>query len=165
MPVIVLFFLAMLFGVGFLGFMVSRYLAMYQLGYSQTVWDPFFGFDPGGSGAVLDSEMSHMWPVSDAGLGGELVEPVEQLGDRGPLVGGSAEPVHDELDQSRRVAERVERRRGLDQLREAVDARRLVAAAGVRDPLGDRVVEGGCEAPGIGLRTDRRPQLRIGLLG
>lgn len=53
---------------GFLGFCVSRYLAMYQLGYSQTVWDPFFGFQ-GGSKQVLDSQMSHALPISDAGLG------------------------------------------------------------------------------------------------
>lgn len=53
---------------GFLGFVVSRYLAMYQLGYSQTVWDPFFGFETG-TERVLDSKMSHSLPVSDAGLG------------------------------------------------------------------------------------------------
>jgi hypothetical protein len=47
---------------------VSRYLAAYQLGYIDTVWDPFFGFEEG-TQRVLDSEMSHMWPVSDAALG------------------------------------------------------------------------------------------------
>ncbi len=57
-----------LIALGFAGLVVSRYLAAYQLGYIDSVWDPFFGFD-GGTARVLDSEMSHMWPVSDAGLG------------------------------------------------------------------------------------------------
>ncbi len=52
---------------GFLGFIVSRYLAAFQLGYLQEVWDPFFGES---SRRVLDSKMSHMWPISDGGLGG-----------------------------------------------------------------------------------------------
>lgn len=53
---------------GFLGWIVSRYLATYQLGYSNYVWDPFFGFAEG-TQRVLDSNMSHAWPISDAGLG------------------------------------------------------------------------------------------------
>lgn len=53
---------------GFLGFVVSRYLTMFQLGYIDRVWDPFFGFQ-GGTEKVLNSKMSHMWPISDAGLG------------------------------------------------------------------------------------------------
>jgi hypothetical protein len=53
---------------GFLGFVVSRYLAAYQLGYITWVWDPFFGFQEG-SKQVLDSKMSHSWPISDAALG------------------------------------------------------------------------------------------------
>jgi uncharacterized membrane protein len=53
---------------GFLGFVVSRYLAMFQLGYIDYVWDPIFGFRSG-SEKVLNSQMSHMWPISDAGLG------------------------------------------------------------------------------------------------
>ncbi|HEX5169090.1 MAG TPA: vitamin K epoxide reductase family protein [Cyclobacteriaceae bacterium] len=51
---------------GFLGWMVSRYLAAYQLGYSSDIWDPFFG---NGSVNVLNSEMSRSLPISDAGLG------------------------------------------------------------------------------------------------
>ncbi len=51
---------------GFAGWMVSRYLAAFQLGYIDAVWDPFFG---NGSRLVLNSDMSHMWPISDAGLG------------------------------------------------------------------------------------------------
>lgn len=57
-----------LIALGFVGLVVSRYLAAYQLGYLDTVWDPFFGFG-GGTEQVLDSDMSHMWPVSDAGMG------------------------------------------------------------------------------------------------
>jgi hypothetical protein len=57
-----------LIALGFAGLVVSRYLAAYQLGYVDAVWDPFFGFD-GGTARVLDSDMSHTWPVSDAGLG------------------------------------------------------------------------------------------------
>jgi len=50
----------------FLCWMISRYLAAYQLGYLETVWDPFF--DPGTKG-VLESSVSKAFPVSDAGLG------------------------------------------------------------------------------------------------
>lgn len=53
---------------GFAGLVVSRYLAMFQLGYIDYVWDPFFGFKEG-TERVLNSQMSHMWPVSDAGFG------------------------------------------------------------------------------------------------
>ena len=51
---------------GFVGFLASRYLGAFQLGYLDTIWDPFFG---GGTRQVLNSDMSHMWPVSDAALG------------------------------------------------------------------------------------------------
>jgi hypothetical protein len=51
---------------GFIGWLISRYLAAFQLGYINTVWDPFFG---DGTRRVLTSEMSKMWPISDAGLG------------------------------------------------------------------------------------------------
>ena len=51
---------------GFLGFLVSRYLGAYQLGFITSAWDPFFGAS---TERVLNSDMSHMWPVSDAALG------------------------------------------------------------------------------------------------
>jgi len=51
---------------GFMGWLVSRYLATYQLGYSDSVWDPFFGES---SLLVLDSDMSHSLPISDGALG------------------------------------------------------------------------------------------------
>jgi hypothetical protein len=60
---------AVLIGLGFAGMMVSRYLGAYQLGYIESVWDPFFGF-AAGTRPVLDSQMSHTWPISDAALGG-----------------------------------------------------------------------------------------------
>jgi hypothetical protein len=48
------------------GWLVSRYLAAYQLGYIATVWDP--AFDPG-SHVVLTSNVSWSLPIPDAGLG------------------------------------------------------------------------------------------------
>jgi hypothetical protein len=51
---------------GFAGWLVSRYLAMFQLGYLASAWDPFFGES---TRRVLNSGMSHAWPISDAGLG------------------------------------------------------------------------------------------------
>lgn len=51
---------------GFLGLVASRYLAMFQLGYIDTIWDPFFG---DGTRLVLNSSMSHSLPVSDGALG------------------------------------------------------------------------------------------------
>ncbi|HSX38740.1 MAG TPA: vitamin K epoxide reductase family protein [Chlamydiales bacterium] len=50
----------------FVCWMISRYLASFQLGYIDTVWDPFFS---PGTKAVLESKVSKAFPVSDAGLG------------------------------------------------------------------------------------------------
>lgn len=52
---------------GVIGFLISRYLTAYQLGYIDQVWDPFF--NPG-TAAVITSETSKAWPIPDAGLGG-----------------------------------------------------------------------------------------------
>lgn len=49
-----------------LGFFVARYMGAFQLGYIDTVWDPFFG---DGTRKVLTSDVSHAFPVSDATLG------------------------------------------------------------------------------------------------
>lgn len=57
---------APMIGLAFIGWLISRYLAAFQLGYSQTVWEPFFGE---GTVTVLTSEVSRMMPISDAGLG------------------------------------------------------------------------------------------------
>ncbi|HEV2074553.1 MAG TPA: vitamin K epoxide reductase family protein [Thermomicrobiales bacterium] len=51
---------------GLISFLISRYLAAYQLGHIDTVWDPFFKT---GTARVLTSDVSKAWPVSDAGLG------------------------------------------------------------------------------------------------
>jgi nucleoside-diphosphate-sugar epimerase/uncharacterized membrane protein len=57
----------------FVGLFVSRYLAAYQLGHIDGLWDPFFG--PGdapvsnGSEAVVTSWISKGFPIADAGLG------------------------------------------------------------------------------------------------
>jgi hypothetical protein len=53
-------------GLGFFGWLVSRYLGAFQLGYSDFVWDPFFGES---SIKVLNSNMSHSLPVSDGAFG------------------------------------------------------------------------------------------------
>ena len=51
---------------GWFGFFVARYLAGYQLGYTNSIWDPFFG---DGTRQILTSDVSESFPVSDAGLG------------------------------------------------------------------------------------------------
>jgi hypothetical protein len=49
------------------GWLISRYLAAYQLGHIDTVWDPFFG--EASTISVLTSSVSQSFPVPDAGLG------------------------------------------------------------------------------------------------
>jgi uncharacterized membrane protein len=51
---------------GFLGLVVSRYLAAFQMGYLTGVVDPLFGRS---SEHVLNSSMSLSLPISDAGVG------------------------------------------------------------------------------------------------
>ncbi len=57
-----------------LGLYVSRYLAGYQLGHIQSVWDPFFAGSPtdprNGTEEIVTSWVSTALPVSDAALGG-----------------------------------------------------------------------------------------------
>ncbi len=57
---------SILIALGFAGFIVSRYLAAYQMGFINSIWDPFFG---DGSRLVLHSKMSESLPISDGGLG------------------------------------------------------------------------------------------------
>jgi nucleoside-diphosphate-sugar epimerase len=56
------------------GLQVSRYLASYQLGQVQGVWEPFFAgsaVDPrNGTEEIITSHVSKAWPVSDAAVGG-----------------------------------------------------------------------------------------------
>jgi Vitamin K epoxide reductase family/SPW repeat len=51
---------------GCVGWFVARYMAAYQLGYRDSVWDPIFG---DGTLKVITSNVSRSFPVSDAGLG------------------------------------------------------------------------------------------------
>lgn len=50
----------------FAGLLASRYLAMFQMGYIGEIRDPFFGES---TQHVLNSNMSHALPISDASLG------------------------------------------------------------------------------------------------
>ena len=52
--------------IAFAGWLISRYLAAYQLGFIATIWEPVFGH---GTVNVLTSEVSRKFPISDAGLG------------------------------------------------------------------------------------------------
>lgn len=57
----------------FVGFFISRYMAAYQLGHIDAVWDPFFAGTRGeglnGTEDIITSEVSEAWPIPDAGLG------------------------------------------------------------------------------------------------
>ena len=56
------------------GLEVSRYLAAYQLGHVEGVWEPFFAGSPvdpqNGTEEIITSHVSEAWPVSDAAVGG-----------------------------------------------------------------------------------------------
>ncbi|MGE0311899.1 MAG: NAD-dependent epimerase/dehydratase family protein [Lautropia sp.] len=58
----------------FVGLFVSRYLAAYQMGHVDTIWEPFFAGaadNPlNGSEEIVTSSVSQAWPVPDAALGG-----------------------------------------------------------------------------------------------
>jgi len=49
-----------------LSFLLSRYMAAFQLGHISWAWDPLFG---NGTVQVLTSSVSQAFPISDAGLG------------------------------------------------------------------------------------------------
>jgi nucleoside-diphosphate-sugar epimerase len=57
-----------------LGLEVSRYLAAYQLGLIDGVWEPFFMGSPAdpqnGTEEIITSRVSQAWPVPDAAIGG-----------------------------------------------------------------------------------------------
>jgi nucleoside-diphosphate-sugar epimerase/uncharacterized membrane protein len=57
----------------FIGLFVSRYLAAFQMGHIDGLWDPFFGAGgapvSNGSEAVVTSWVSKGFPIADAGLG------------------------------------------------------------------------------------------------
>ncbi len=49
-----------------IGFFIARYMAAYQLGYTDRAWDPFFG---SGTETIITSAESKAWPIADGGLG------------------------------------------------------------------------------------------------
>jgi hypothetical protein len=57
-----------------IGLLVSRYLAAYQLGQIDGVWEPFFRGSPtdprNGTEEIITSSVSKAWPVPDAAVGG-----------------------------------------------------------------------------------------------
>jgi Vitamin K epoxide reductase family/SPW repeat len=57
---------APIIALAFVAFFLSRQMAAYQLGYTTTVWEPFF---TPGTAAILTSDVSKAFPISDAGLG------------------------------------------------------------------------------------------------
>lgn len=67
---------------GLAGWLVSRTLAAVQLGYVPAAWEPFFG---PGTDRVLHSEVSRMWPISDAGLGAAAYTLEVLMGFMGPV--------------------------------------------------------------------------------
>jgi hypothetical protein len=60
------------------GFLIAAYLAAFQLGLVQAVWEPFFG---DGSRRILTSGVSRVLPIPDAALGalGYLLDAVTGL--------------------------------------------------------------------------------------
>ncbi len=53
-------------GLATLCWFFARYMAAFQLGYIDHIWDPFFGF---GTEQVVTSHVSKLFPIPDAGLG------------------------------------------------------------------------------------------------
>jgi uncharacterized membrane protein len=51
---------------GVVSYFMARYMSVFQLGHIDGVWDPFFGE---GTARILTSDISRMFPISDAGLG------------------------------------------------------------------------------------------------
>ncbi|MFW6076528.1 MAG: NAD-dependent epimerase/dehydratase family protein, partial [Hyphomicrobiales bacterium] len=56
---------------GLFGFLIARYLAAFQLGHVNAVWDPIFhgALARNGTEHIITSQVSKAWPVADAGLG------------------------------------------------------------------------------------------------
>ncbi len=65
-------------GLATLGFVIASYLALWQYGVVERVWEPFFG---NGTRRVLSSRLSFVLPISDAALGalGYLADAVAGL--------------------------------------------------------------------------------------
>ncbi|UUP18123.1 NAD-dependent epimerase/dehydratase family protein [Nitratireductor thuwali] len=56
---------------GLFGFFIARYLAAYQLGHIDHIWEPFFSGrgTQNGTEHIITSDVSRAWPIPDAGLG------------------------------------------------------------------------------------------------
>lgn len=58
---------------GLIGFLIARMLTSYQLGHTDSAWEPFFQgslADPrNGTEEIITSNVSKAWPIPDAGLG------------------------------------------------------------------------------------------------
>ena len=56
---------------GLFGFLIARYLAAFQLGHVNALWDPIFdgALARNGSEHIVTSDMSKAWPIADGGLG------------------------------------------------------------------------------------------------
>lgn len=57
---------------GAVGFFIARYLAAYQMGHIDGIWEPFFpGLEAAKNGteSIITSSVSKAWPIPDAGLG------------------------------------------------------------------------------------------------
>lgn len=56
---------------GLFGLLIARWLAAYQLGHSDGVWEPFFAGHGAQNGTeqIITSDVSKAWPIADAGLG------------------------------------------------------------------------------------------------
>lgn len=71
---------------GFVGFLIARYLTSYQLGHIGAVWDPFFSGGDGKNGTefIITSSVSRAWPIPDAGLGAAAYMIETLMGAMGP---------------------------------------------------------------------------------
>ncbi len=60
-----------LVALAFVGFVVARQLAAYQLGHIGGVWEPFFAGQGSRNGTetIITSDVSKVWPIADGGLG------------------------------------------------------------------------------------------------
>src|SRR3546814_9273106 len=56
---------------GVFGFLIARYMAAYQFGHIDYVWEPFFSGEAGRNGTehIITSDVSRAWPIADSGLG------------------------------------------------------------------------------------------------
>lgn len=67
---------------GAIGFFIARYLAAYQMGHIEGIWEPFFGgleAAKNGTESIITSSVSMAWPVPDAGLGVVDVDEIDRL--------------------------------------------------------------------------------------